>query len=168
MLSSPPSQIEFGIVYSCVEDKMYTARRGRGAFCNGEPIRVSSQEGEQSAYAPAGGARATAVPLTFPSIPRHQSVAGSDRDGLQEEPGAFQNHVGQHPNHPDHPRPRVRLTVTHASPTQRLPGATSVKQTLPLPGTDTDPDHSVSRFLPQHSLSGQRRCQHVPGGLRLS
>lgn len=37
-------EIEFGIVYSCVEDKMYTARRGRGAFCNGEPIRVSSQE----------------------------------------------------------------------------------------------------------------------------
>ncbi|TWW70775.1 Inositol monophosphatase 1 [Takifugu flavidus] len=45
--------IEFGIVYSCAEDKMYTARRGGGAFCNGEPINVSQQE---------GGASTTPVP----------------------------------------------------------------------------------------------------------
>ncbi|XP_068437693.1 inositol monophosphatase 1-like [Clinocottus analis] len=37
-------EIEFGIVYSCIEDKMYTARRGKGAFCNGDPIKVSGQE----------------------------------------------------------------------------------------------------------------------------
>uniref|UniRef100_A0A8C2XA10 Inositol-1-monophosphatase n=1 Tax=Cyclopterus lumpus TaxID=8103 RepID=A0A8C2XA10_CYCLU len=36
--------IEFGIVYSCIEDKMYTARKGKGAFCNGDPIKVSGQE----------------------------------------------------------------------------------------------------------------------------
>ncbi|KAK2859656.1 hypothetical protein Q5P01_004276 [Channa striata] len=37
-------EIEFGIVYSCIEDKLYTARKGRGAFCNGVPIKVSGQE----------------------------------------------------------------------------------------------------------------------------
>ncbi|XP_077411075.1 inositol monophosphatase 1-like [Vanacampus margaritifer] len=37
-------QIEFGVVYSCIEDKMYTARKGKGAFCNGVPIKVSGQE----------------------------------------------------------------------------------------------------------------------------
>ncbi|KAM9332097.1 inositol monophosphatase 1-like [Pholidichthys leucotaenia] len=37
-------QIEFGIVYSCLEDKMYTARKGKGAFCDGVPIRVSGLE----------------------------------------------------------------------------------------------------------------------------
>lgn len=37
-------QVEFGVVYSCLEDKMYTARRGKGAFCNGEPLQVSSQK----------------------------------------------------------------------------------------------------------------------------
>uniref|UniRef100_UPI0037E74F96 inositol monophosphatase 1 n=1 Tax=Semicossyphus pulcher TaxID=241346 RepID=UPI0037E74F96 len=37
-------QVEFGVVYSCLEDKMFTARRGRGAFCNGEPLQVSQQE----------------------------------------------------------------------------------------------------------------------------
>ncbi|KAM7399929.1 hypothetical protein PAMA_004557 [Pampus argenteus] len=37
-------QMEFGVVYSCLEDKMYTARRGRGAFCNGELLQVSDQE----------------------------------------------------------------------------------------------------------------------------
>uniref|UniRef100_A0A8C4ZBI9 Inositol-1-monophosphatase n=1 Tax=Gadus morhua TaxID=8049 RepID=A0A8C4ZBI9_GADMO len=37
-------EVEFGIVYSCMEDKMYTARRGKGAFCNGLPIKVSGQE----------------------------------------------------------------------------------------------------------------------------
>lgn len=41
--------MEFGVVYSCLEDKMYTARRGKGAFCNGEPLQVSQQEGRSSA-----------------------------------------------------------------------------------------------------------------------
>ena len=39
-------QVEFGVVYSCLEDKMFTARRGRGAFCNGEPLQVSHQTGQ--------------------------------------------------------------------------------------------------------------------------
>ncbi|XP_053414388.1 inositol monophosphatase 1 isoform X2 [Nycticebus coucang] len=38
-------KIEFGVVYSCVEDKMYTARKGKGAFCNGQKLQVSKQEG---------------------------------------------------------------------------------------------------------------------------
>ncbi|XP_038665084.1 inositol monophosphatase 1 [Scyliorhinus canicula] len=37
-------QSEVGIVYSCVEDKMYTARRGHGAFCNGKQLKASGQE----------------------------------------------------------------------------------------------------------------------------
>uniref|UniRef100_A0A4W3GI26 Inositol-1-monophosphatase n=1 Tax=Callorhinchus milii TaxID=7868 RepID=A0A4W3GI26_CALMI len=37
-------QIEVGVVYSCVEDKMYTARRGQGAFLNGQRLKVSGQE----------------------------------------------------------------------------------------------------------------------------
>ncbi|XP_051989255.1 inositol monophosphatase 1 isoform X3 [Xyrauchen texanus] len=36
--------LEFGVVYSCVEDKMYTARKGKGAFCNGQPLQVSDQK----------------------------------------------------------------------------------------------------------------------------
>ncbi|KAM9826879.1 inositol monophosphatase 1-like [Neosynchiropus ocellatus] len=36
-------EIEFGIVYSCIEDKLYTARKGKGAFCNGVSIKVSGQ-----------------------------------------------------------------------------------------------------------------------------
>ncbi|XP_043990691.1 inositol monophosphatase 1 [Gambusia affinis] len=36
-------RVEVGVVYSCLEDKMFTARRGRGAFCNGEPLQVSDQ-----------------------------------------------------------------------------------------------------------------------------
>ncbi|KAM6918688.1 inositol monophosphatase 1-like [Xenentodon cancila] len=35
---------EFGIVYSCVEDKMFYAQRGRGAFLNGKPLKASGQE----------------------------------------------------------------------------------------------------------------------------
>ncbi|XP_061110483.1 inositol monophosphatase 1-like [Conger conger] len=34
---------EFGVVYSCVEDKMYTGRKGKGAYCNGLPLQVSDQ-----------------------------------------------------------------------------------------------------------------------------
>ncbi|CAL8347784.1 unnamed protein product [Merluccius merluccius] len=37
-------QLEFGVVYSCMEDKMYTGRKGRGAFCNGEALQVSDQK----------------------------------------------------------------------------------------------------------------------------
>ncbi|XP_060679603.1 inositol monophosphatase 1 [Hemiscyllium ocellatum] len=37
-------QSEIGIVYSCMEDKMYTAQRGQGAFCNGQQLKVSGQE----------------------------------------------------------------------------------------------------------------------------
>nr|XP_019967549.1 PREDICTED: inositol monophosphatase 1-like [Paralichthys olivaceus] len=37
-------QTEFGIVYSCVEDKLFYAQRGRGAFVNGEPLHASGQE----------------------------------------------------------------------------------------------------------------------------
>ncbi|XP_040002917.1 inositol monophosphatase 1 [Xiphias gladius] len=37
-------QSEFGVVYSCLEDKMFTARRGKGAFCNGEALKVSDQK----------------------------------------------------------------------------------------------------------------------------
>lgn len=35
-------QVEVGVVYSCIKDEMYTARRGRGAFCNGKQIHCSS------------------------------------------------------------------------------------------------------------------------------
>ncbi|KAM9839564.1 inositol monophosphatase 1-like [Aulostomus maculatus] len=34
-------ELEFGVVYSCLEDKMYKARRGKGAFCDDEQILVS-------------------------------------------------------------------------------------------------------------------------------
>lgn len=34
------------MVYSCLEDKMYKARKGKGAFCNDELIQVSDVKGE--------------------------------------------------------------------------------------------------------------------------
>ncbi|XP_065747553.1 inositol monophosphatase 1-like isoform X2 [Phocoena phocoena] len=40
-------KMEFGIVYSCMEDKMYTGRKGKGAFCNGQKPQVSRQEGSE-------------------------------------------------------------------------------------------------------------------------
>ena len=38
-------QLEFGVVYSCIEDKMYTGRKGKGAFCDGEKLEVSDVKG---------------------------------------------------------------------------------------------------------------------------
>ncbi|XP_068956293.1 inositol monophosphatase 1 isoform X3 [Petaurus breviceps papuanus] len=37
-------KMEFGVVYSCIEDKMYTGRKGKGAFCNDQRLQVSGQE----------------------------------------------------------------------------------------------------------------------------
>ncbi|KAM3860228.1 inositol monophosphatase 1-like [Diretmus argenteus] len=34
-------EMVFGVIYSCLEDKMYTGRKGKGAFCNGEKLQVS-------------------------------------------------------------------------------------------------------------------------------
>ncbi|XP_053714966.1 inositol monophosphatase 1-like [Synchiropus splendidus] len=34
-------ELVFGVVYSCLEDKMYKARKGKGAFCNDEALEVS-------------------------------------------------------------------------------------------------------------------------------
>uniref|UniRef100_A0A3P8RQR3 Inositol-1-monophosphatase n=1 Tax=Amphiprion percula TaxID=161767 RepID=A0A3P8RQR3_AMPPE len=39
-------QTQFGIVYSCVEDKLFYAQRGGGAFLNGEPLHASGQQGD--------------------------------------------------------------------------------------------------------------------------
>ncbi|XP_063062484.1 inositol monophosphatase 1-like [Engraulis encrasicolus] len=36
-------ELEFGVVYSALEDKMYTGRKGKGAFCDGERLQVSDQ-----------------------------------------------------------------------------------------------------------------------------
>lgn len=33
-------------MYSCVEDKLFHAQRGRGAFLNGQPLQTSGQEGD--------------------------------------------------------------------------------------------------------------------------
>uniref|UniRef100_A0A673ATA0 Inositol-1-monophosphatase n=1 Tax=Sphaeramia orbicularis TaxID=375764 RepID=A0A673ATA0_9TELE len=35
---------EFGIVYSCVDNKLFCAQRGQGAFLNGVPLHASGQE----------------------------------------------------------------------------------------------------------------------------
>ncbi|KAJ8279531.1 hypothetical protein COCON_G00065970 [Conger conger] len=37
-------ELEIGVVYSCVEDKMYTGRKGKGAYCNGEKLEVSDRK----------------------------------------------------------------------------------------------------------------------------
>ncbi|XP_053739889.1 inositol monophosphatase 1-like [Synchiropus splendidus] len=37
-------RVEVGVVYSCLDDHMYTARRGKGAFCDGRPLQVSHQQ----------------------------------------------------------------------------------------------------------------------------
>ncbi len=38
-----PDGAKLGFIYEPVEDRMYSARSGAGAFCNGQPIRVSGQ-----------------------------------------------------------------------------------------------------------------------------
>lgn len=138
---------------------MYTARRGGGAFCNGEPIRVSSQQGEQLVSAPAGGARATAAPCllppscTFPFPDISQSLVLTEM-GFRENPEHFKTMLGN----------------IHAILTIPVHGYVyGVTRCLSSPGQMENlisVYHSVC-FPPQRSLSGQRRCQHVPGGVRV-
>uniref|UniRef100_A0ABI7WAE4 Inositol-1-monophosphatase n=1 Tax=Felis catus TaxID=9685 RepID=A0ABI7WAE4_FELCA len=37
------TKLEFGVIYHCTEERLYTGRRGRGAFCNGQRLRVSGE-----------------------------------------------------------------------------------------------------------------------------
>lgn len=39
-------ELEIGIVYNPLLEQLFTARRGRGAFLNGKPIRSSNVDGE--------------------------------------------------------------------------------------------------------------------------
>ncbi|XP_030068153.1 inositol monophosphatase 2 isoform X1 [Microcaecilia unicolor] len=34
-------ELEFGVIYHCTEERLYTGRRGQGAFCNGQRLQVS-------------------------------------------------------------------------------------------------------------------------------
>ena len=39
-------QTEVGIVYNVIQNKMYTAKKGKGAFCNDTRIHVNPVNGE--------------------------------------------------------------------------------------------------------------------------
>lgn len=47
LLSSCPCtpQLEFGVIHHCTEERLYTGRRGQGAFCNGQRLQVSRETG---------------------------------------------------------------------------------------------------------------------------
>ncbi|MBN3279042.1 IMPA2 monophosphatase, partial [Polyodon spathula] len=36
-------ELEFGVIYHCLEENLYTARKGHGAFCNGTQLQVSKE-----------------------------------------------------------------------------------------------------------------------------
>uniref|UniRef100_A0A5F9CE11 Inositol-1-monophosphatase n=1 Tax=Oryctolagus cuniculus TaxID=9986 RepID=A0A5F9CE11_RABIT len=36
-------ELEFGVIYHCTEERLYTGQRGRGAFCNGQRLQVSKE-----------------------------------------------------------------------------------------------------------------------------
>lgn len=36
-------ELEFGVIYHCTEERLYTGQRGRGAFCNGQQLQVSRE-----------------------------------------------------------------------------------------------------------------------------
>ncbi|MBN3321247.1 IMPA2 monophosphatase, partial [Atractosteus spatula] len=37
-------ELEFGVIYHCFEETLYTARKGHGAFCNGLRLQVSKEK----------------------------------------------------------------------------------------------------------------------------
>lgn len=45
LLSFCPLQLEFGVIHHCTEERLYTGRRGQGAFCNGQRLQVSRETG---------------------------------------------------------------------------------------------------------------------------
>uniref|UniRef100_A0A452SWJ1 inositol-phosphate phosphatase n=1 Tax=Ursus americanus TaxID=9643 RepID=A0A452SWJ1_URSAM len=45
-------ELEFGVIYHCTEERLYTGRRGRGAFCNGQRLQVSGETGGASRGSP--------------------------------------------------------------------------------------------------------------------
>lgn len=92
---------------------MYTARKGKGAFCNGLPIKVSGQEGEGgpafALVASRWSPHLSSKPhlLSCGLLGRSQPLPGTDRGGLQKGSAAFGHHDGQPQERPHHPCSRV-------------------------------------------------------------
>lgn len=36
-------ELEFGVIYHCTEERLYTGQKGQGAFCNGQRLQVSRE-----------------------------------------------------------------------------------------------------------------------------
>ncbi|XP_069508241.1 inositol monophosphatase 2 [Ambystoma mexicanum] len=36
-------ELEFGVIYHCTEERLYTGRKGHGSFCNGQRLQVSKE-----------------------------------------------------------------------------------------------------------------------------
>ncbi|XP_034497892.1 inositol monophosphatase 2 isoform X2 [Ailuropoda melanoleuca] len=57
-------ELEFGVIYHCTEERLYTGRRGRGAFCNGQRLQVSGETVGETA------GRRAAHPTEVSCLPR--------------------------------------------------------------------------------------------------
>lgn len=150
---------------------MYTACRGGGAFCNGQPINVSQQEGEPACartsrwrqHHPERTLADSFLPsLLYFSIPDISQSLVLTEVGFKKNPEHFKTMLGNINailTIPVHGCVSDRaLVVTHAN-TPRRGRASSPGQMKLI---------SVSFWVPpQHPLSGQRRRQHVSGGVRL-
>uniref|UniRef100_A0A8C0G9Z2 Inositol-1-monophosphatase n=1 Tax=Chelonoidis abingdonii TaxID=106734 RepID=A0A8C0G9Z2_CHEAB len=42
-------ELEFGVIYHCTEERLYTGRRGQGAFCNEKRLQVSKETDKSKA-----------------------------------------------------------------------------------------------------------------------
>ncbi|KAM3928245.1 inositol monophosphatase 2 [Leptodactylus fuscus] len=43
-------ELEFGVIYHCTDEKLYTARKGQGAFCNQERLHVTKETGIKNSF----------------------------------------------------------------------------------------------------------------------
>ncbi|XP_055224409.1 inositol monophosphatase 2 isoform X1 [Gorilla gorilla gorilla] len=57
-------ELEFGVIYHCTEERLYTGRRGRGAFCNGQRLRVSGETEMESHHLAQAGLELMASDLS--------------------------------------------------------------------------------------------------------
>lgn len=66
-------EVQLGVIYDPALDRMYSAEKGKGAFLNGDPIRVNAQKEFKSAY----------IGISS-QMPEHTNSAGYMFDKMQE------------------------------------------------------------------------------------
>ncbi|XP_058878035.1 inositol monophosphatase 2 isoform X1 [Acipenser ruthenus] len=74
-------ELEFGVIYHCLDENLYTARKGHGAFCNGIQLQVSKETADAFTH----GDLQRLGCVNYASAAESLTITSHLKDGAQED-----------------------------------------------------------------------------------